>query len=97
MKKQSKILDDAKFYVKNKKWLKYSEEIAFRVLFQLKEKNLSQKDLAEILKVSPQHINKLLSGEENLTLMTISKIEEALDFNLIHFSKYKSKKSISII
>jgi ribosome-binding protein aMBF1 (putative translation factor) len=35
------------------------------------------------MKVSPQQINKIVKGQENLTLETISKLEIALNIQLI--------------
>ena len=39
--------------------------------------------------VSPQQINKVLTGGENLTLETISKFSEVLGVELISFPEYK--------
>jgi plasmid maintenance system antidote protein VapI len=73
--------------IANAEWLKKSGAIALRVLMALKEKNMSQKTLAEIMNVSPQQVNKIVKGSENLTLETISKLEQALDIDLINISK----------
>ena len=44
---------------------------------------MTQKSLAAKLDVSPQQVNKILKGHENLTLETISRIEEALGMELV--------------
>ena len=44
----------------------------------LRAKNVSQKELAEKIGVSPQQVSKILRGNENLTLETIAKLEAAL-------------------
>ena len=49
----------------------------------IKEKGIKQKQLAEMVGVSPQQINKIVKGNENLTLETIAKLENALNIALI--------------
>lgn len=44
---------------------------------------LSQKQLAERMDVSPQQISKIVKGQENLTLETISNLEIALGIQII--------------
>ena len=44
---------------------------------------MTQVVLAEKLGCTQQHISMLLKGKNNLTLETIAKLEEALDFNII--------------
>lgn len=77
---------------RNKEWLKYSSKIALRVNRFLKENTITQIQLAERLSVSPQQVNKLLKGRENLTLETLSKLELALGIKLILFP-FESKNS----
>ncbi len=73
----------------SKRWLRvYSSEIARRIIYLLKEKDMSQLELAHILKVKPQRVNKIVKGQENLTIETIYKLSEALNFQLIMFPKY---------
>jgi transcriptional regulator with XRE-family HTH domain len=89
MKKQSNYLQNAKFRIENKKWLSYSSNIALRVLAALEEsEEMTQKTLAEKVGVSPQYINKVLKGQENLSLQTIAKLSEALNMELITFPKF---------
>lgn len=76
-------LEDAKKRQKNKNWLKHSQKIAIKILRTLREKNIKQKELASMINVSPQQINKIVKGKENLTLETISKLEQALEISLI--------------
>lgn len=42
------------YYEKNKEWLDKSAEIAVRILSTLRKQSLSQKDLADMIGVSPQ-------------------------------------------
>ncbi len=79
----SNFLSKFAYYKSNKKWLNQSSNIAINVLSSLKQKGWSQKQLAENMKVSAQQINKIVKGRENLTLETISKLENALGIVLI--------------
>ena len=89
MKTQSNYLQNAKFRIENKKWLSYSSNIALRVLAALEEsEEMTKKTLAEKVGVSPQYINKVLKGQENLSLQTIAKLSEALNMELITFPKF---------
>lgn len=45
----------------------------------LHEKNMSKKDLAEKMDVTPAYITKIMRGNENLSMETIAKIAVALD------------------
>jgi len=67
----------------NESWLANSFKIALRVLSVLRERSITQKELAEKMSVSPQHVNKILKGQENLSLETINKLEKALNISLI--------------
>ena len=91
--KRSNWQSKAKWRSENKEWLKHSRKIAIKVNLTLRERNIKQKDFAELLGVSPQQVCKILKGRENLTLETISKIEKALSINLI-FETKKIKKEI---
>jgi transcriptional regulator with XRE-family HTH domain len=64
------------------------------VLKALEEQNLTQKDLAEKMQVSPQQISKIVKGHENLTLETIANLEIALDIKIID-DNFGHKKSVA--
>jgi transcriptional regulator with XRE-family HTH domain len=68
---------------KNRAWLRKSVEIALKVLDVLEAKNMSQAELATKLVVSRQQISKIVKGQENLTLETISKLEDVLGVTLM--------------
>lgn len=72
-----------KYRATNRHWLKKSAKIAIKINKALRENNQSQRNLASKMGVSPQHINKILNGRENLTLETIAKLELALGIELI--------------
>lgn len=79
----SKWLEKAEWREANEAWLNKSADIALKVLRALREKGMTQKDLAEKLNVSPQQVSKIVKGNENLTLETITKLECVLGVSLI--------------
>jgi ribosome-binding protein aMBF1 (putative translation factor) len=76
-------MEDAKYRRENRAWLKKSGLIALKVLNALKAQGLTQKELAERMQVSPQQVNKILSGQANLTLETITHLEAALGITIL--------------
>lgn len=56
----------------------------------LKEKGITQKELAARLDKSPSEISKWLSGNHNLTLRSIAKLEAELGADLIYIPKKDS-------
>jgi len=75
--------EEARWREENEEWLSLSFDIAVRVLDTLKAKKMTQKELAEKMKVSPQFINKIVKGQENnLSLETIGKLSRALGLKL---------------
>lgn len=87
--KDATWLEDAKWRQANADWLDLSAAIAMKILRFLRENKITQKELADRLGFSPQYVNKIVKGSENLTLETISKIEKALDFQLINVQRYE--------
>jgi transcriptional regulator with XRE-family HTH domain len=81
-KEPSKWVEKAKWRIANEKWLDKSAKIALAILRTIRDRNISQKDLAEMLNISPQQVNKILKGQENLTLETIDKFETILGISL---------------
>ena len=59
------------------------KNIAMLMLDRMEELGMSQKQLAEKMNCSPQYISKVLRGQENLSLETLTKIENALEISLI--------------
>jgi len=93
---QSDWLERSQWRYDNSHWLKYSQKIALKVLRALREKKMTQKQLAQTLNVSPQYINKIVKGKENLTLETISKLEQALGISLIDVQLPEVKKVYTV-
>lgn len=90
----SKWKEIAGFIVENETWLGYSQKIATIALDELNSrKGLTKKSLAERMNVTPQYVNKLLKGQENLTLKTIAELEKALNISLIHIGESQDEEA----
>lgn len=80
-------LEKARQRKENKAWTKRSSQIAVRIIRAIREQKpangMTQAKLAEQMGVSAQYINKVVKGQENLTLETIAKIEQVLGIILI--------------
>ena len=63
--------------------------ITEKVCNVLKERNIKKTEFATMLGKSPSEVTKWLSGLHNLTLKSITKMEEALGINLINIEPIK--------
>lgn len=79
----SKWRKNAEWRMANKSWLRYSQQIAMMMLDRMEELELTQKSLAEKMGCSQQYISRVLKGRENLSIETISKIESALELEIL--------------
>ncbi len=77
----ARMPEDVKIFVD-----KYAD-IVVRVNQLLKEKRLTQKDLAEKLEKSPSEISKWLGGNHNFTLRSIARLEAELGETLLYVPK----------
>ena len=75
--------ENAEWRVANKEWLRYSQHIAMMMLDKMEELGLTQKSVAERMGCSQQYISRVLKGTENLSIETISKIENALNLSIL--------------
>lgn len=66
-------------------WLQYSRRIAIKIALAMKQQNLTRQDVADKMGCSPQYVSRLLKGEENLSLETICKLEEALNVSILQY------------
>ena len=66
----------------NKTWIRYSQKIAMKMLDKMEEMHLNQTQLAERMECSQQYVSKVLRGQENLSIETIVKIEQALNIQI---------------
>ena len=75
--------EEAEWRRDNWSWLRHSQMIAAKVLLQMKQKGLTQKALAERMNCTQQYVSKILKGKENMSLDTLTKLEDALGIGLI--------------
>lgn len=73
----------AKITPENRIFIKKNLAISEQIVAILKEKGLTQKQLAHSLGKNESEISKLLSGLHNLTLKSIAKIEAELESDII--------------
>lgn len=95
-KKESTWLSKAKKRKDNRAWLDISFAIALKIIRYLKSNKISQKELAESLDWSPQYLNKVLKGKENLTLDTICKLQKATGLSLIEVPQITEEIKLNI-
>lgn len=79
----SKWKEKAEERQQNKSWLRHSQRIAMKMLEKMDELRLTQKQLAEQMGCSQQYVSKVLKGRENLSLESISKIEDCLNISIL--------------
>lgn len=79
----SKWRENAEWRLVNRSWLRYSQRIAMMMLDRMEELGLTQKSVAERMGCSQQYISRVLKGTENLSIETISKIEAALELEIL--------------
>lgn len=82
-KSEKGFLEEAQYIRDNWGWLKYSFAVAVKVKGRMEELGWTQKQLSEALGCTQQHVSTLLKGRANMTLETLSKLEEALHFDLV--------------
>ena len=80
----SRWREEAEWRRDNWSWLQHSQKIAVKVLLQMKQKGLTQKVLAERMGCTQQYVSKILKGKENMSLDTLSKLENALGITIIN-------------
>ena len=79
----SRWRENAEWRIANKSWLRYSQQIAMMMLDRMEELHMSQKQLSELMGCSQQYVSKVLKGQENLSLETLSKIERCRNLQII--------------
>ncbi len=77
-------------------WRSMSQDIALAIYHYLHKNKITQKVFAARLGVSPAYVAKILKGNENLTLETISRIEDAVGSKIVHIDRpYEATFTIS--
>lgn len=79
----SKWREAAEWRRKNEKWLKYSRVITMKTMQAMDKQSVTQSILAKRMGCSQQYVSNLLKGSSNMTLETLSRIETALNIDLI--------------
>jgi DNA-binding Xre family transcriptional regulator len=75
--------EEAREKIANTGARKNARKVALRVLHLLRERGITQTELAEKMGVSRQQVTKIVKGKENFTFETIDKLERALDTTLM--------------
>jgi len=86
-----KFIEEVKKRDKERARLKESFMIGIKVLARLDELGWTQKQLAEVMEVAPQQVNKIVRGKQNLTLDTLAQLQEVLQIPLL--ASWYEKKS----
>lgn len=68
-------------------FLERSRVTAINILSALRQRGMTQKDLADLLGISPQTVNQWVKGTENFTYDTIGKIEKALGLEMFELAR----------
>jgi predicted XRE-type DNA-binding protein len=77
------IFDDIIFRKKNRDWLKISCDIAFKVLKEINNNNISKFELANHMGISYDRLKNILRGKEDLSISQIVKLSKILNIELI--------------
>ena len=80
---QSKRSEEAQWRRDNSRWLGYSRFITIKIMQAMDEQKVTQSMLASRIGCSLQYVSNLLKGSSNMTLETISKIEDALEIDIV--------------
>ncbi len=66
-------------------------DISIAIIEKMKAKGLSQKELAEKMKITPAALSQMLNTQPNMTLLTLAKFELALDLDF--FKHIRTEKT----
>lgn len=77
---------------------KNSKDLSKKIKIFMLQHNISQKDLAKKMKITPAAVSKFLIGDSNMRLKTLHKIASALGVNsnyfFDNFTEVKGNKNI---
>ena len=79
----SKWRERAEWRMQNKSWLPHFQRIAVKMLEKMDELSMTPKQLADLMGCSQQYVSKVLKGQENLSLETMSKIEDCMHISIL--------------
>lgn len=87
-------ISKSKFEIENEEELLACRRIILKIVRYMKDNNMSQKDLAEKLNISPQYINKLIHGQDlNLKITTALRYGRILGVKLVEIPKDERTES----
>lgn len=75
--------DEAEWRRQNKAWLRHSQCIAVKVLLYMKQEQLTQNTMADKMGCTQQYVSRILKGKENMSLETLTKLEQVMGIQLI--------------
>lgn len=86
--KEQEQLEKKEFYIHD------SQQIAIEMLSVIRKSGKKQNYFAELMGIPKQRLNKILKGNQNITLSTIKKIEKAFSLEIITpFEKERLKRA----
>ncbi|MFO7890230.1 MAG: helix-turn-helix transcriptional regulator [bacterium] len=85
-----------KIPLSTKKFVQKQGEIAAQIYKILKDDNITQKEFAKRLDMKESQLSKILAGNANLTLKTITKIEAELGVDVVQIPLFE-KDNITVI
>lgn len=74
------------YQIENRNWLLLSVRLAMKIRSVMASEGICQSELARRMGVSLAQVNKILSGQEDLGLKTIAKVESALGKSIFQVS-----------
>ncbi len=80
----SHFVENAQRRRENRTWLKWSRDVALRLIAYMEDEGLSRQALAARLGVTPQYVSKLLSGNVNFSFKSVAEIEEKLGLHILN-------------
>ncbi|WP_026778209.1 helix-turn-helix transcriptional regulator [Polaribacter sp. Hel_I_88] len=81
--------------LKNRRKIKRAQLFALDLMDYMDDNHLKQTDVAKLMDVTPQQVNKILRAKANLTFETLDKIEEALGVTISNPKIMVASKTIS--
>ncbi len=88
---------DMEHQIENQDWLLLSVKLAMRIRNLMDETGIKPKQLAQRMNVTPAQVSKILSGQENLGLKTIAKVEAALGKSLFTIEAENDIHEVSML
>ena len=80
-----------------KKFVQKQNEIASQIAKTLKRKGIKQKEFSNAIGMKESQLSKILSGNANLTIKTIAKIETALCEDIINIPLFTKQEKECVI